>query len=100
MLKDDFIVPVVREGNLSAYAQYCIRSKNREESLARLKEKGIPSAIYYPKPLHLATAYQDLGYREGDLPVTEKVSKDIFALPMHPFLTRDEQDQIIGPLIG
>ena len=68
------------------YAQYSIRVKNREKVIAFLKEKGIPTAVHYPMPLHLQQAYQPLGYKKGDLPVCEKISQEIMSLPMHPFL--------------
>jgi UDP-2-acetamido-2-deoxy-ribo-hexuluronate aminotransferase len=77
-------------GLCSVYAQFCVESECRSEMQAALKQAGIPTAIYYPKPLHLLTAFSYLGYHEGDMPVTEEVSKRIFALPMHPYLT--EQD--------
>jgi UDP-2-acetamido-2-deoxy-ribo-hexuluronate aminotransferase len=99
-LKEKFIVPKVLEGNLSVYAQYCVRSKKRDACLKVLKDKGIPSAIYYPKPLHLMEAYRSLGHKAGEYPVTEIVASEIFAFPMHPFLDRKEQDQVIQALLS
>ena len=60
----------------------------------KLKEAGIPTAIYYPKPLHLQTAFSYLGYRQGEFPVSEYVSERIFSLPMHPYLDQDAQLEI------
>jgi len=51
-----------------------------------LKAVGVPTAIYYPKPLHLQTVFADLGYKMGDLPVSEDIASRIFAVPMHPYL--------------
>ncbi|HQU74863.1 MAG TPA: DegT/DnrJ/EryC1/StrS family aminotransferase [Calditrichia bacterium] len=90
-----FVVPAVREDRTSVWAQYSILSENREADMARLKAKGIPTAVYYPKPLHLQDAFADLGYIMGDFPVTEKMMTRIFSLPMHPYLSTDEQDYII-----
>ena len=59
-----------------------------------MEEAGIPTAIYYPKPLHLQTAFGSLGYRAGDFPFSEDYAQRIFSLPMHPYLTADEQDKI------
>ena len=87
--------PFILPFNRSVYAQYNILVKDREALQKRLQEEGIPTAVYYPKPLHLQPAYADLGYKAGDFPVTENVCKQIVAVPMHPFLTQEEQDFII-----
>jgi len=76
----------VPSGTLSVYAQFCIESPKRAEIQLMLREDGIPTAVYYERPLHLLPAMGHLGYREGDFPVAEKVSNRIFALPMHPYL--------------
>ena len=57
--------------------------------MGALNEAGVPTMIYYPVPLHLQKVYQSLGYREGDLPVSEKLSKTVFSLPMHGYITED-----------
>jgi len=90
------ITPYVEPHNLSVWAQYCIRVENREEVINRCKERGVPTAIYYPIPLHLQEVFRYLGYKEGDFPIAERVSKDIMALPMSAFVTKEEQDYIIG----
>lgn len=87
--------PFILEHNRSTFAQYCIRVNNRSGFQEKLKAKGIPTAVYYPKPLHLQTAFSYLGYHAGDFPVAEKVAKDIMALPLHPYLTPEEQEYII-----
>ncbi|PLY05613.1 MAG: aminotransferase DegT [Arcobacter sp.] len=89
------IVPFVEDNNLSVWAQYCIRVDNREEILAKCSEKGVPTGVYYPIPLHLQEVFNYLGYKDGDFPITEKISKDIMALPMSAFLTNEEQNYII-----
>jgi UDP-2-acetamido-2-deoxy-ribo-hexuluronate aminotransferase len=79
-------VPYIPNGYKSAWAQYSILSDKREEIMAHLHKNGIPSVIYYPKPLHLQTAFRSLSFRTGDFPTSESVSKQIFSLPMHPYL--------------
>jgi len=98
-LRDFVITPYIKDDRTSVYAQYSIRVKNRKIVQNRLKEKNIPTAIHYPKPLHLQKAFSYLGYKEGDFLVSEKVSKEILSLPMSPFLTIEDQDYIINTLI-
>ena len=92
------VTPHIPAGYLSAWAQYSILAEDdthRSDLQARLKDSGIPTAIYYPKPLHLQTAFSSLGYAEGDFPVSEEYSHRIFSLPMHPYLTDEEQQNIV-----
>ncbi len=85
----------VPEDCLSVYAQFTLVVEERDALQAFLRERGIPTAIYYPKPLHLQSAFRDLGYREGDFPVAESLARRVISLPMHPFLAPREQDTII-----
>jgi UDP-2-acetamido-2-deoxy-ribo-hexuluronate aminotransferase len=85
------VTPKVPQGYRSAWAQYTLMSERRAEILAKLKAAGIPTAIYYPKPLHLQGAFRSLGHKPGDFPVSERASERVFSLPMHPYL--DEKDQ-------
>lgn len=96
----DIIVPFVEEDNLSVWAQYCIRVKDRDSMLKKCGDKGVPTGVYYPIPLHLQEVFQYLGYKNGDFPITEKVSLDIMALPMSAFLTKEEQDYVIEVVNG
>lgn len=89
-LKGIVKTPAIPEGYLSSWAQYTILLENEEQRnglQAKLKEKGIPSMIYYPRPLHLQTAFAYCGTNEGACPVAEKVSQCVLSLPMHPYLT-------------
>jgi UDP-2-acetamido-2-deoxy-ribo-hexuluronate aminotransferase len=98
----ELITPFVPSGSQSVWAQYSILAKNesqRSDIQTRLKEAGIPTAIYYSKPLHLQPAFQGLGYKEGDFPVSEDCSLRIFSLPMHPYLEPNEQEGI-SELLG
>ena len=87
-------VPCVLEGYKSAWAQYSIMSDKKVQIQATLKEKGIPTAVYYPKPLHLQTVFAYLGYKDDDMPISENCSKRIFSLPMHPYLEEREIERI------
>ncbi len=90
-------VPSVMEGDTSVWAQYTLQAKSSEERqkiMDGLKERGIPTACYYPIPMHLSTAYADLGYKEGDLPVCEAAARRVFSIPMHPYLTMRQIDEI------
>lgn len=91
---DGITCPFVAERSLSAWAQYSIQSDKRTEIQNALKEAGIPTAIYYPKPLHLQDAYGYLEYKKGDLEVSENISGRIFSLPMHPYLREGDQGRI------
>ncbi|MGO9378626.1 MAG: DegT/DnrJ/EryC1/StrS family aminotransferase [Dissulfurispiraceae bacterium] len=82
--------PVEKEGALHVYHQYTIRSRRRDYIQKYLKEREMPSVIYYPFPLHLQEAMQFLGHKEGDFPVTEQVSREVLSLPMYPEL--DDKD--------
>ena len=86
------VTPVVPDGYLSAWAQYSVLTDHRDAVLDRLNKAGVPTAVYYPKPLHLQKAYANLGHKPGDFPVSESMASRIFSLPMHPYLTDEEID--------
>ena len=94
-LKDSVKVPFIKEFNISSWAQYSIRHRDRDGIQATLSENSIPTAIYYPKPLHLQQAFAHLGCGVGDFPVSESVANEILSLPMHPYLGEDDQERII-----
>ena len=97
LLSGSVTTPEIPEGCKSAWAQYSILARNsaeRSDLMAKLKEAGIPTAIYYPKPLHRQTAFSGLGYKEGDFPVSEDCARRIFSLPMHPYLAAGDQRRI------
>jgi UDP-2-acetamido-2-deoxy-ribo-hexuluronate aminotransferase len=85
-LKDIVKTPVTPEGQSSVWAQYSVQSDEREKIRQSLSEKGIPTAVFYPIPIHLSTAYKFLGHKAGDFPISEAISNRIFSLPMHPYL--------------
>ena len=82
--------PQVKPGNRSSWAQYTVRSPKRTHLQEHLKQKGIPTAIHYPMPLHRQEVYSTLGLRDEDFPVSVKASQEVFSLPMHPYLTHEE----------
>jgi UDP-2-acetamido-2-deoxy-ribo-hexuluronate aminotransferase len=88
-------VPIVAPDCTSVWAQYSVLSNQRRVLQERLKAAGIPTAVYYPLPLHLQGAFKDLGYLPGDFPISEAISHCIFSLPMHPYLEETIQQTII-----
>ncbi len=96
-LSDVAIVPSVLGGCVSTWAQYTLRAPGRDRGavLARLKDKGVPTAVYYPKPLHQQTAYRHFPVAGNGLPVSDRVAQDVFSLPMHAYLQPDDQGFII-----
>ena len=93
-------VPFVDPDCTSVWAQYSVLSESRELLLQKLQEAQIPTAIYYPLPLHLQKAFAHLGYKPGDFPVSESASRRIFSLPMHPYLEQADQERIIRVLVS
>jgi dTDP-4-amino-4,6-dideoxygalactose transaminase len=90
-------VPRVPEGYTSVWAQYTIRVEpgRRAELAAALRAEGIPTAIYYPKPLHRQTAYERCPYAEGGLPVSDRLADEVISLPIHAYLDEPTLDRII-----
>lgn len=80
--------PAVAEGSVSAWAQYCVilPEGKRDTTAARLKDKGIPTNVYYPTPQHMLTVFEDFGYLPESLPASVYASRNILALPFHPYL--------------
>ncbi len=90
----DLVLPPVAEKNTSVYAQYTILSEDRDALNKSLKDKGIPSVSYYAVPLHLQPVFHDLGHEKGDFPITERIASQGLSLPMNPYLTDTEIDQV------
>ncbi len=89
---------VETENAVNVYHQYTITNPDRDKAIEALKKADIASAIYYPVPLHLQKAFAYLGYKEGDFPVSEKLAKTVFSLPINPYL-EDSEVVIIGELV-
>ena len=92
-------VPEVAPGNTHVYAQYTIRVPNREALAARLKARGIPTAVYYPKCLHEQKVFEYLGKGLGDFPVAEQASREVLSLPMHPFLSESDFERVVEAVL-
>jgi dTDP-4-amino-4,6-dideoxygalactose transaminase len=96
-LKDIVEIPVIPEGYYSSFAQYTIKleSKAQRDGLqAKLKEQGIPSMIYYNKPMHKQGAFADMKFDEDDYVVTNNLCDTVLSLPMHPYLTGEDVDKV------
>ena len=102
LLQEHCTTPVISEGNTHVYAQYTIRvdEDRRDEIVAGMKEVDIPVGVYYPKCFHEQPVFDDLGYKYGDFPESEKASREVMSLPMHPFLSEEEQKQITQTFIN
>ena len=97
-LADLAIVPQVPSGSVSVWAQYTIRvtAGRRDKLPAALKAEGIPTAIYYPIPLHRQQAYKHYPVGEGGVAVSDQLAAEVISLPMHAYLDAPTQDRIIG----
>ena len=91
----DLVTPVCDDKNEHVYHMYILQSENRNEVLERLKERGVATGVYYPVPLHLQKVYKNLGYKEGDMPVSEYLSHRTFAIPVYPELTEEQIKYIV-----
>ncbi len=89
-LSDYITIPYLKKDNISAWAQYSVLSEHRDKIIDNLKQYNIPTAIYYPIPLHLQKLFSYLNYKKGDFPISEKISQKIFSLPFHPYLTSED----------
>lgn len=102
-LAEQYRTQEVPPGYTSVWAQFSLLANSAESRsllMNQLKKEGIPSVIYYPLPLHRQKAFVHLGYQAGDFPVSEKVSQQIFSIPMHPYLRDDQISTITDTLIG
>lgn len=102
-LEDIARTPVIKEGYYSSWAQYTIQLKNgqdRKYLQKMLKEKGIPSMVYYPKPMHRQTAFAEFMYDDMDYPVTNELCESVLSLPFHPYMTEEEVQIISKNLKG
>lgn len=90
----EFTLPQIRSDRTSVWAQYTLRAEDRDALQTKLQQAGIPTAVHYPKPLHLQECFGYLNYKMGDFPVAEKAAQEVISLPMNPFLKEGELDFI------
>jgi len=95
---EKIVLPSVPTGREHIYHLYVVRVQNRDRVMKELGARGISCGLHYPIPLHLQAAYRDLGYRKGDLPVTEKVTESILSLPIFPHMTEDMLDFVCSEI--
>jgi dTDP-4-amino-4,6-dideoxygalactose transaminase len=95
-LADVVSTPRMIHGGVSVWAQYTVEAKDRDGLAAHLKANGVPSAVYYPIPIHRQEVYAGYPTGPNGLPVTDAKAQTVISLPMHPYLEKDVQDQIIG----
>ena len=85
--------PIIPEGYVSSFAQYTIKLKNKEERdalQAKLKAEGIPSMVYYTKPMHRQGAFAEYNYDDADFEVTNELCDTVLSLPMHPYMSEED----------
>ena len=93
-LSDIVVTPLVDNRSQRAWAQYAILVDDRDAVASALKEKGVPTMVYYPKPMHMP--YMSDGKPGERLPVSENLAERILCLPMHPYMTREAVDYVCG----
>ena len=95
------ITPFIAPNNISAYAQYSICTKNRASLMKKLESAQIPYAVHYPIPLHLQEVVCKVyAHKKGDFPISERVCEEVISLPFSPFLSENEQEQVIKAVNG
>jgi dTDP-4-amino-4,6-dideoxygalactose transaminase len=92
--------PITAKDNTHVFHVYAVLSDRRDALQKFLADRGVPTIIYYPQPLHRQKVYENLGYKPGDFPVSEKISELILPLPMYPELKKEHLDHVIGSFLG
>ena len=95
---DKLLLPKERPDTVNVWHQYVIRCKDRDALIAHLDALEIGTIIHYPIPPHLAEAYQYLGFKEGDFPITEQYAREVLSIPLYNGMTQEEQDRVIDAL--
>jgi dTDP-4-amino-4,6-dideoxygalactose transaminase len=95
---EEITPPVERAGRRHIYNQYTVRAARRDDLLKHLHANGVGCEVYYPVPLHQQECFTDLGYRTGDLPVTEQAASEVLSLPIYPELTEEMQRYVVDQI--
>lgn len=97
----DLILPIIRDGFYSSWAQYTVQlpeNMDRKNIQVKLKSAGIPSMVYYAKPMHLQGAFAGTDSAKADCPVTERLCKTVLSLPIHPYMKKEDVDFVVTEL--
>lgn len=94
LLADYVRTPQLSAENTSVYAQFTIEVEDRNQFQANMQKQGIPTAVHYPIAMHQQPALAFLNYKKGDMPIAERTSERVVSLPMHPYLTSKEQEEV------
>lgn len=94
-LKGDYQKPSIPQGFSSSWAQYTLTCIDRDMLMARCKEHGVPTMIYYGTCMHQQTAFNELGYTDADFPIASRLAKQVCSIPMHPYMTEQNAENII-----
>jgi len=89
-------LPVVASENSHDFHVYAVLAERRDALQQFLADRGVPTIIYYPRPLHRQKVFADLGYREGDFPVAEEIARKILPMPIYPELTDEQIEYVIA----
>lgn len=95
MLSSLVKIPYIEPHNVSVYAQYTIEVEHREVFQKAMQSMGIPTALHYPVAIHLQKAMDFLHYKQGDFPYSESASRQVISLPMHPYLSEEDQNKVV-----
>ena len=90
--------PEVEQFNTCVFAQYTVEVDNRDIVETRMKQHGVPTAVHYPLSLHMQPVFADMGHKEGDFPHSESAARRVISLPMHPYLTDEQQGRVVDAL--
>jgi UDP-2-acetamido-2-deoxy-ribo-hexuluronate aminotransferase len=90
--------PYVAPGNTCVFAQYTVEVEHRDVIETRMKALGVPTAVHYPMSLHQQPVFEHLGQPEGSFPVSEAAARRVISLPMHPYLTEEQQGSVVAAL--
>lgn len=94
------VTPYIESFNTSVYAQYTVQIENRDDVQKNLHETGIPTAVHYPIPLHLQPAFSNVNKPAGSFPIAERVARKVMSLPMGPYISGQEQSQVVDAIQG
>lgn len=102
LLTSNLVLPIVKDGFYSSWAQYTVQlpdSAERDKIQSNLKEKGIPTMVYYAKPMHQQSAFENTRSKDANCPITERLCKTVLSLPMHPYMSEEDVQLVCDSLV-